>query len=61
MEENRVPVYGKDSEGKSKRGFDWLRINGKTYLESINREGHKVKTPVETALAALQQLQQQAG
>ncbi len=62
MKEKRVPVYGKDAEGKKKRAFDWLeQEDGQTYAETINREGHKVKTPVDAALAALEQLHQQAG
>ena len=58
MEEKRIPVFGKDAEGKSKRGFDVILIDGKPYVESINRQGHRVKTPVDAALTAVMQLQE---
>ena len=62
MEEKRIPVYGEDAEGKRKRAFDWLKQeDGQTFAETINRNGHKVKTPVDAALAALEQLKQEAG
>lgn len=62
MEEKRVQVFGKDADGEDKHGFDLLMIDGKPYIESIYKGNRRVKTPVETALAALKELQQpQAG
>lgn len=61
MEEKRVSVFGKDANGDDKHGFDLLMIDGKPYIESMYKGNRKVKTPVETALAALEELQQQAG
>jgi hypothetical protein len=61
MKEQRVSVYGKDAEGKRKRAFDWLVLNGQTYAESVNRDGQRIKTPVDIALDALEELRKQAG
>ena len=58
MQNNRVSVYGKDAEGKRKRGFDCVMIDGKPYIESITREGHKVKTPAYEAANAFRELQE---
>ena len=58
MKDERVPVYGKDAEGNRKRGFDWLMIDGKPYIESVTREGHKVKTPAYEAANAFKELQE---
>ena len=54
--EPSLPVYGQDAEGKKKRGFDCVLINGQPYIESINRDGHKVKTPASAVSAAFRQL-----
>ena len=62
MEEKRIQVFGKDANGEEKHSFDLLMIDGKAYIESIYKGNRRVKTPVETALAALKELQQpQAG
>ena len=55
--DNSLPVYGQDSDGKKRRGFDCLLIDGKPYIESVNRDGHKVKTPASAAIKAFRQLQ----
>lgn len=59
MKEDRISVFGRDAEGNEKRGFDCLLINGKPYIESINKEGHKIKTPASSAADAFIKLQQQ--
>ena len=51
-----LPVYGEDSEGRRKRGFDWVVDHGRLYIESVNRDGRKIKTPASAALATLRQL-----
>ena len=51
MKEDRISVFGRDAEGNEKRGFDCLLINGKPYIESINKEGHKIKTPASSDLS----------
>ena len=61
MEEKRVQVFGKDAEGNDKHGFDLVMIDGKPYIESIYKGNHRVKTPIDIALSALEELQQQAG
>ena len=58
--DNSLPVYGRDSEGREKRGFDCLLINGEPYIESISRNGCKVKTPVSAAVAAIQKLKEES-
>lgn len=54
--DNSLPVYVQDSDGKKKRVFDCVLINGEPYIESVCRDGHKVKTPVSAAEAAFRQL-----
>ena len=56
QQDQSLPVYGQDAEGKKKRGFDCLLIDGQPYIESINRDGHKVKTPASAVAAAFRQL-----
>ena len=56
QQDQSLPVYGQDAEGKKKRGFDCLLIDGQPYIESINRDGHKVKTPASAVTAAFRQL-----
>ncbi len=58
-QDQSLPVYGRDAEGKKKRGFDCLLIDGQPYIESINRDGHKVKTPDSAVTAAFRQLKLQ--
>ena len=58
MEEKRIPVYGRDAQGNRKHGFDLLVIDGEPFIESIYKGNHRVKTPVDAALAALNKLQQ---
>ncbi|MBR5109053.1 MAG: hypothetical protein IK099_02565 [Clostridia bacterium] len=58
MEEKRIPVYGKDAEDKEKRAFDWIVVNGRPYMETKDRSGHKVLTPAKDAIAAYKKLQQ---
>ena len=57
-QDNSLPVYGKDPEGNKKRGFDCVLINGEPYIESVSRNGCKVKTPVSAAVAAIQKLKE---
>lgn len=59
MEQKRIPVYGKDTEDKQKRAFDWIMIDGKMFVETVNRDGHKVRTPASAAITAYKKLQQQ--
>ena len=58
MELKRIPVYGKDTEDKQKRAFDWIMIDGKMYVETVNRDGHKVRTPASAAIIAYKKLRQ---
>ena len=58
--DNSLPVYGKDSEGRKKRGFDCVLINGELYIESVSRNGCKIKTPVSAAVAAIQKLKEES-
>ena len=55
-QEQSLPVYGQDAEGRKKRVFDCLLVDGQPYIESVNREGHKVKTPASAVSAAFRQL-----
>ncbi len=59
-QDNSLPVYGKDSEGNRKRGFDCVLINGEPYIESVSRNGRKVKTPASAAIAAFQKLKEES-
>lgn len=62
MEENHVPVYGKDAEDKTKRMFDWILINGKPFMETKDSHGHTIRTPASEAITAYKRLQRrQAG
>ena len=56
MEENRISVYGKDAEDKEKRAFDLILIDGQPYVETVSREGHKIKTPAIAAVSAIKRL-----
>ena len=56
QQDQSLPVYGQDAEGKKKRVFDCLLIDGQPYIESINRDGHKVKTPASAVTDAFRQL-----
>lgn len=60
MEQERIPVYGKDPEDKEKRAFDWIMINGCLFIETKDRYGHTIRTPANKALAPYKKLQQQA-
>ena len=51
-----LPVYGKDLEGKKRRGFNCILVNGEPMIESVGRDGRKIKTPVSEAEAAFRQL-----
>lgn len=57
---NSLPVYGEDSEGRKKRVFDCVLINGEPYIEAISRQGCKVITPVSAAVAAVQKLKEES-
>ncbi len=61
VEEKRVQIFGKDTDGNKKHGFDLVLINGKPYIESIYKGHRKIKTPVDTTISALEKLQQQTG
>ena len=54
-----LPVYGRDAEGRKKRGFDCLLIDGQPYIESVNKDGRKVKTPATAVVDAFRQLKLQ--
>ena len=41
-----------------KRGFDCVLIDGEPYIETVNRNGRKVKTPVSAAVEAIQKLKE---
>ena len=60
MEENRIRVYGKDAEDKEKRAFDLILVDGQPYVETVSREGHKIKTPANAAISAIEWLKQTA-
>ncbi len=57
MEEKRIVIYGINAENREKRAFDLVLNNGEKYIETVNRAGQKLKTPIEYALAALDELQ----
>ena len=57
-QDRSLPVYGQDAEGKKKRVFDCVLINGEPYIEAVGRDGHKVKTPAAEAEAAFRRLKQ---
>ena len=59
MQEKRISVYGKDADGKRKRAFDMVRIQGSQFLETKDRHGNKIITPIEDAMNAINQLNQQ--
>ena len=59
-QDNSLPVYGKDSDGNKKRGFDCILINGTPYIESVSRNGRKVKTPISAAIAAAEKLKEES-
>ena len=58
MDTDRIPIYGHDAEGNKKRGLDCILEHGKLYLESVNKQGNKVKTPAGLVTKALKQLLQ---
>ena len=55
---NSLPVYGQDSEGQKRRGFNCVLKNGEPYIESVGRNGCKVKTPFSAAVAAAKKLKE---
>ena len=58
-QEKRIQVFGKEpATGRKKRAFDWLRKDGQTFVESVNKQGQLIRTPRDTALAALSTLEQ---
>ena len=57
-QDNSLPVYGEDSDGMKKRGFDCILIDGEPYIETVNRNGRKVKTPISAAVEAIQKLKE---
>ena len=57
---NSLPVYGEDSEGNKKRGFNCVLKNGEAYIESVGRNGRKVKTPISAAIAAAKKLKEES-
>jgi len=59
-QDNSLPVYGQNSEGQKKRGFNCVLENGETYIESLGRNGHKIKTPVAAAVAAAKKLKEES-
>lgn len=62
MKEERVSVFGKDAEEHDKRAFDWILVNGQPYMETKDRHGNKVRTPVNRVVAGYEQLKRkQAG
>ena len=52
-----LPVFGRDAEGKKKRGFNCVLIDGERYIESVGRDGRRIQTPVSEARAAFRQLE----
>ena len=56
MIDQNIPVFGKDAEGRRKRAFDWVLINGEPFLETVNREGRKIRTPAAVTIAAYKRL-----
>ena len=59
MEENRIPVFGKDSEEHDKRAFDWVIVDGKPVVETKDhRTGARVRTPLDKVLAGYERLKQ---
>ena len=59
-QDTSLPVYGQDSDGNKKRGFDCVLINGTPYIESVSRNGRKIKTPVSAAIAAAEKLKEES-
>ena len=59
-QDTSLPVYGQDADGNKKRGFDCILINGTPYIESVSRNGRKVKTPVSAAIAAAEKLKEES-
>lgn len=57
---NSLPVYGRDSEGQKKRGFNCILKDGEAYIESVGRNGRKVKTPISAAVAAAKKLKEES-
>ena len=55
-----LPVYGEDAEGNIRRGFDCLLIDGEPYIETVSRNGCRIKTPVSSAIAAFMLLEEDA-
>ena len=55
-----LPVYGEDAEGNKKRGFNCVLKNGEAYIESVGRNGRKVKTPISAAIAAAKKLKEES-
>lgn len=59
-QDNSLPVYGHDSEGQKKHGFNCVLEDGEAYIESLGRKGRKVKTPISAAIAAAEKLKEES-
>ena len=47
-QEKRIQVFGKEpATGRKKRAFDWLRKDGQTFVESVNKQGQLIRTREE--------------
>ena len=56
MEENRIPVYGKNAEDQEKRVFDVVIKDGQPCFETKDRKGNKVWIAAKVAIEACKKL-----
>ena len=57
MEENRVPVFGKDAEEHEKRAFDWILVDGQPVVET-KYNNVRIRTPLPRVLDGYKRLTQ---
>ena len=58
MKDDRVKVYGEDAEKRKRRALDCIVIDGRLFLETVDRSGHKIRTPARVVMNALEQARQ---
>lgn len=56
MDSKRIKVYGRDADNREKRAFDLVLSDGQLYVETVNREGHRIMTPAKIVLSKYRQL-----
>ena len=60
MDNDRIPIYGRDAEGHRKRAFDMILVQGLPFMETKDRTGHIIRAPADEALNAIEKLKQKS-